>query len=158
MVTPSLARSFVIVSSIRFATHIFAPSKAMPHGKLPQGKVPTMVPSLARSLVTLALNPFAAHMCVPSNATALGPLPPVKNWVGAVFAAYHLRIAIWLTFNRGAEAPWESAPCGCCAPDSAANVHTTTITDQSLLITSSSSAKHAWPGTRVSPSEFSLNC
>src|SRR6266446_5591721 len=133
-VEPSNALSLLTVFAPKFATQIFAPSNAMPHGRLPQGNVPTTAPSLARSLVTLALNPFAAHMCVPSNAAALGPLPPVENWVGAVLAAYHLRIAIWLTFKGGVEEPWESPPCDCCACDTIPKVHTTRITKQDLLI------------------------
>src|ERR1700758_302648 len=51
IVTPSLARIFVMVAAVElFTTHRFAPSKASPNGTGPAPNVPRFPPSLARSL------------------------------------------------------------------------------------------------------------
>src|SRR6266550_2574649 len=65
---PSLARSLVTPSE--FPTHMLAPSKAMPRGKVPTAKVPRFAPSLARSLVTLALWLFVTQMLGPVKGNA----------------------------------------------------------------------------------------
>src|ERR1017187_5064945 len=73
---------------------MLAPSKAIPKGFGPAGKVPSTAPVLARSLVTLLPPKFATQILAPSKATPTG-LVPTENCKLAVFAGYQRRIATW---------------------------------------------------------------
>jgi hypothetical protein len=80
---PSLARSFVTLLLLVFATQMLAPSKATNWGPLPSAKSPSFDPSLASRLVTLALPLFATHMLVPSRSRQRERLPrgiPPSAW------------------------------------------------------------------------------
>src|SRR5215470_9462573 len=78
--TPPAAKpySFETDPSILLAVHTFAPSKAIPTGAAPTGKVPSTSPSQSRSLVMLLLPRFVTHRFVPSNAMNCG-LDPTAN-------------------------------------------------------------------------------
>ena len=56
-----------------FVTKMSAPSKAIPKGKDPTGKVQRLVPPLACSLVMWSLLPFVTQMLAPSKTIPAGP-------------------------------------------------------------------------------------
>src|SRR5215467_6301542 len=57
-----------------FPTQMWEPSKAMPQGRTPVGKVPRVAPSLARSLLTVLSPRFVTQMLAPSKGRISGDI------------------------------------------------------------------------------------
>src|SRR6185437_807260 len=71
---PDALQSTVTVLSPLLVTHMWVPSNAMPHGRVPTVKVPSVAPA-GDSSVTVLSPLLATHMFVPSNAIPAGALP-----------------------------------------------------------------------------------